>query len=500
MTNIDRKVRTRYAPSPTGFQHVGGIRTAILNYFIARSFDGEFILRIEDTDASRFVPGTEQFIIDTLDWLKIQYKEGPDIGGQFAPYRQSERKDIYQKYAWQLVEEGKAYYAFDTPEKLDDKREQEKAQGKAFSYNYINRNYFSNSLTLSANETQTRIRNGQPFVIRIKLPENTLIRFNDLIRGEIEVHTSELEDRVLLKSDGWPTYHLAHVVDDRLMDITHVIRGEEWLPSAPVHYYLYNALGWQDHRPYFAHLPLVLNPDGQGKLSKRKFRDATTPIFPVSWISDDGSVVKGMREEGFLPEAMLNILVLLGWHSNEQKEIYTRAELEKLVSVSGIRKSGARFDYEKAKWINKQFLSVSDTAFLVRCYTAITRISGLNEKALYDTIELIKSRISVLREIDDYAYLFGNDIKPDVEFALEEKEILEQFLYRLQTLDQWTSINLQKELAEVIVGEKKNIKMVYMVIRKALSGRPSGLDIIIILAILGQQTVLERLNYAIIRK
>lgn len=345
----NHEIRTRYAPSPTGYQHIGGIRTAIFNYLLACKYEGQFIIRIEDTDKKRFVEGTEQYIIDTLKWLEIPYSEGPDIGGKYAPYRQSERTLIYQEYAKKLIDSGNAYYAFDSMDNLEYSRNKAELIGGALSYNYLHRHKFSNSFSLSTDEVIRKISNGEPYVIRLKIPENTLIEFNDLIRGEIQVHTSELEDRILIKSDGIPTYHLAHIVDDITMKISHVIRGEEWLPSAPAHHYLYEVLGMQNNKPCYAHLPLVLNPDGDGKLSKRKLKDANIPIFPKNWINNEGILVKGMYEEGFLPDAVINILVLLGWHPRNNQEIFSRQDLIEIFDVTDIQKSGAKFDYAKAK-------------------------------------------------------------------------------------------------------------------------------------------------------
>lgn len=497
MGKQNRKVRMRYAPSPTGFQHVGGIRTAILNYLVARSMGGELLLRIEDTDMKRFVAGTEQYILDTLLWLGITYTEGPDIGGPYGPYQQSRRKDIYRKYALQLVAEGKAYYAFDTPEVLDQRRQEMEAKGQAFMYNCRNRNSFDNSLFLTAAETIARLRSNQHAVIRLKMPDNINIKFYDLIRGDISVNTSELEDRVLLKSDGWPTYHLAHVVDDRLMEITHVLRGEEWLPSAPVHYYLYDALGWGDYRPDFAHLPLVLNPDGKGKLSKRKFMDARTTIFPISWTSEDGLKVKGMREEGFLPEAMINILVLLGWHASGEQEIYLRQELESLVTIHGIQKSGARFDYEKAKWINKKFIEMASVDDLTAAYLAISDGAAINLESLRRSLPFLKGRIFLLREIDDYDYLYSSNFQITC-FTAEPNDIdiLQEVISALRRLGCWEFDALRQALESPDTADPKSKEALthrYRLVRTVLSGKSGGLDVATILSILGREISLYRL-------
>ncbi len=355
----NKKVRVRYAPSPTGPLHMGGVRTALYNYLFARKHGGDFVLRIEDTDQGRFVPGAEKYIIESLKWCGICPGEGIGFGeGPYAPYRQSERKPFYRQYADQLVRSGHAYYAFDTPEELEAMRKRmEAAKVTAPAYNAVTREHMKNALTLSEDEINRRISGGEHYVIRIKIPRNEEIRLHDIIRGWVVVHSSSLDDKVLFKSDGMPTYHLANVVDDYLMKISHVIRGEEWLPSAPLHVLLYRYLGWEDVMPQFAHLPLVLRPDGNGKLSKRDGDRLGFPVFPLEWQDPfTKEVSSGYRERGYIPEGFMNMLALLGWHPSGNNEIFSMDELVREFSLDRVSKAGAKFDPEKAKWFNQQYL------------------------------------------------------------------------------------------------------------------------------------------------
>ena len=357
-----KSVRVRFAPSPTGPLHIGGVRTALYNYLFAKRNNGTFILRIEDTDQLRYVPGAEEYIIESLKWCGIRYDEGPGIGGDYGPYRQSERQNLYRDFANQLIDNGYAYYAFDTPQELEEMRERLKAEkSDSQQYDVKTRGGMTNSLTLSQDETQHRISSGEPYVIRIKIPENEIIVVNDLIRGKVEVRSELLDDKVLFKSDGMPTYHLANIVDDHLMDISHVIRGEEWLPSAPLHVFLYRCFKWE--APQFAHLPLLLKPDGNGKLSKRDGDRLGFPVFPLKWedpISRD--VSSGYRESGYFPEAFINMLALLGWNPGTEQEIFSLEELTKEFSLERVGKSGSKFDPDKAKWFNHKYLvEISNT-------------------------------------------------------------------------------------------------------------------------------------------
>ncbi|MFN7329486.1 MAG: glutamate--tRNA ligase, partial [Bacteroidota bacterium] len=353
-----KPVRVRFAPSPTGALHIGGVRTALYNYLLARKHGGTMILRIEDTDQTRYVPGAEEYILDSLKWAGIAIDEGVGAGGPHAPYRQSERKEIYKKYALQLVDEGKAYYAFDTEEELEAMRTRLKNEASSTQqYGVATRMSMRNSLTLSANEVADKLSQGVPYVIRLRVPADQTIELNDLIRGHVSVHSSQIDDKVLMKSDGMPTYHLANVVDDYLMQISHVIRGEEWLPSAPLHVLLYQSFGWQESMPEFAHLPLLLKPDGNGKLSKRDADQMGFPIFPLNWKDPNTQeLAKGFRESGYLPEALLNFLAFLGWNPGTEQELFNVAQLIEAFTIERIGKAGAKFDIHKAQWFNQQYL------------------------------------------------------------------------------------------------------------------------------------------------
>lgn len=362
-----RRTRVRFAPSPTGPLHMGGVRTALYNYLFAKQNGGDFVIRIEDTDSQRFVPGAEKYIIDSLKWCGIYPDEGVDMEGNivekpslqhpYAPYRQSQRKNIYRDYAEQLIKNGYAYYAFDTPEELANKRAAAEAQKQTFIYNYLTRKELKNSLTISSEETNQLINNSNHWTIRFKTPENRVIKMDDLIRGHIEINSNTLDDKVLWKAaDGLPTYHLANVVDDHLMEITEVIRGEEWLPSLPLHYLLYEAFNWEESRPRFAHLSLLLKPDGKGKLSKRDGDRLGFPVFPLQWKNDAGEISRGYREDGYYPEAFINMLALLGWNPGTEQEIFSLSELIKAFSLERVVKSGAKFNPDKAKWFNEQYL------------------------------------------------------------------------------------------------------------------------------------------------
>ena len=352
----DRPVRVRFAPSPTGPLHIGGVRTALYNYLFAKKHKGTFILRIEDTDQKRFVEGAEEYINQSLEWLGINIDEGVVQGGPLGPYKQSERMDKYVVYAQQLIKDGYAYYAFDTPEELNEMRSKLEASNMSAKYDATSRMSMKNSLTLSEDEVKERLNRGDAYIIRVKLPRNEEIRFHDVIRGWIVFNSSQLDDKVLLKEDGLPTYHLANIVDDHLMEISHVIRGEEWLPSAPLHVMLYRYLGWENTMPKFAHLPLILKPDGKGKLSKRDGDRLGFPVFPIEWTSPEGEVSSGYRESGYLSEAVVNMLSMLGWHPSDNQELFTMEELVEAFELERVSKSGAKFDMDKSKWFNHQFI------------------------------------------------------------------------------------------------------------------------------------------------
>ena len=396
---MSRPVRVRFAPSPTGPLHIGGVRTALYNYLFARKHKGTFILRLEDTDQTRFVPGAEAYIKESLAWLGIEIDEGPDQSGPHAPYRQSERKPMYRKYAEQLIENGLAYYAFDTAEELDEMRKRLEASNMQPAYDAVSRMSMKNSLTLSADEVKERLDRGDNYVIRIKLPRKEEVRFHDIIRGWVVVSTNQMDDKVLLKGDGMPTYHLANVVDDYVMGISHVIRGEEWLPSAPLHVMLYRFLGWEDVMPEFAHLPLLLKPEGNGKLSKRDGDRLGFPVFPLKWTDlETEEVSSGYRESGYFPEAVVNMLALLGWHPSDNREHFTLEELIDVFTLERVSKSGAKFDVQKAYWFNQQYLQRKP---LSEVYESVKHI--IDEKGYDVCQEYVEGVIGMMREKVQFA-------------------------------------------------------------------------------------------------
>jgi glutamyl-tRNA synthetase len=386
---MNTEVRVRFAPSPTGPLHIGGVRTALYNYLFAKHNDGKFILRIEDTDRSRYVEGAETYIKKSLSWLNILPDEGFDGEGPFKPYRQSERQDIYKQYAENLIQNKKAYYAFDTPEELEEMRNRLKSEGAAMpQYNSISRGRMKNSLTLDTTEVQRKIQSGENYVIRLLVPENNEIRFKDMIRGWINISSENIDDKILIKSDGLPTYHLANVVDDHLMRITHVIRGEEWLPSAPLHVLMYHFFGWQESMPEFAHLPLLLKPEGTGKLSKRDGDKHGFPVFPIDWVDPiSGDKSLGFKEKGYLPEATINFLALLGWNPGTEQEIFSLDDLIDTFSIERINKAGAKFDIEKAKWFNQQYIkNIPEIELSSYLYADLTKSGITADKKYIDIV------------------------------------------------------------------------------------------------------------------
>ena len=402
----ERKVRVRFAPSPTGALHIGGVRTALYNYLFAKQNGGDLILRIEDTDSQRFVPGAEAYIIEALTWLGIHFDEGVSFGGNYGPYRQSERREIYKKYVDQLLESGHAYIAFDTPEELDAKRK----EIPNFQYDASTRTQMRNSLTLSAEETQALIESGHKYVVRVKIEPDEDVHVHDIIRGEVVINSSILDDKVLYKSaDQLPTYHLANIVDDHLMEVTHVIRGEEWLPSAPLHVLLYRYFGWADTMPQFAHLSLLLKPEGNGKLSKRDGDRLGFPVFPLEWHDPkSGDVSSGYRESGYLPEAVVNFLALLGWNPGNDQEVMSMEELVKSFNLSHCSKSGAKFDYEKAKWFNHQYIQMKDNKEIASLFMPIVEAHGVHATPEYveKVVGMMKDRVSFIKDLWDVCSFF----------------------------------------------------------------------------------------------
>ncbi len=495
-------VRVRFAPSPTGPLHIGGVRTALYNYLFARKNGGKMLLRIEDTDQNRYVPGAENYILEALQWVGIEIDEGQGIGGPHAPYRQSERKEMYREYAEQLIAKGKAYYAFDTADEIEAMRKRlEEAGADAAQYNAITRLQMSNSLTLSADEVQQRITNGDPYVVRIKIDPKQEIRFNDLIRGWVAVHASTLDDKVLLKSDGMPTYHLANIVDDRLMEITHVIRGEEWLPSAPLHVLMYQYFGWT--APQFAHLPLLLKPEGNGKLSKRDADLGGFPIFPLQWTDPvSGVVARGFREDGYLKEATVNFLAFLGWNPGTEQELFTMAELIEAFSIERIHKAGARFDIAKAKWFNQQYLkgkTDEELADLIKGQAV-----GIPRHTLLKVCHLMKDRVTFPQEIlSETAFLFET---PSVyEEAIVTGKWNADAIKAITTYVEDLKIYEGEFLADTAkavwaaAAERAGIKMgkVMQALRLAVTGAGHGPDLMLTMEILGKDEVVSRLEKAL---
>lgn len=501
------KPRIRFAPSPTGALHIGGIRTALYNYLFARKMEGTFILRIEDTDQARYVPGAEAYIIEALEWCGLLPDEGPGFGGEYGPYRQSERKDIYLEYAEKLVASGNGYYAFDTPEELDAVRQKHLDAGNAtFQYDAKVRLTMNNSLTLPAEEVARRIAAGDHYIIRLKVPEGKTIHIHDIIRGDVSFNTSELDDKVMLKSDGMPTYHLANVVDDHLMKITHVIRGEEWLPSTAHHVLLYQAMGWESTMPQFAHLPLILKPNGQGKLSKRDGLRLGIPVFPLSWkgATPEDSFT-GFRETGFDPKAMLNFLLFLGWNPGTEQEIFTLAEMASLFTLEKVHKAGARFDYEKAKWFNQQYIlhtPVEALADIIRPFLGES-LNGKDEKWLQSFCRLLRERVTFYEDfVTQGNYLF-HEVQAFDEEALSKKwkpENKDKFLMLAQELAKITPFEapaLEARTKEYMAESGLKPGDVFPVLRIALTGAMHGPGVFDIMELLGVEKTIGRLHVTI---
>ncbi|MGQ8337108.1 glutamate--tRNA ligase [Sunxiuqinia sp. A32] len=500
------KVRVRFAPSPTGPLHMGGVRTALFNYLFAKKNGGDFLLRIEDTDQTRYVPGAEDYIIESLKWCGLTPDEGAGIGGEFGPYRQSERKEIYKQFADQLIESGNAYYAFDTPEELDALRAAAEANKEVFSYDMHTRGELKNSLVLSEEEIQRRIAAGEPCIIRFKMPENTDVVEEDLIRGEVKFNTAQLDDKVLYKADGMPTYHLANVVDDHMMKITHVIRGEEWLPSMPLHILLYKALGWGDTKPRFAHLPLILKPTGKGKLSKRDGDKMGFPVFPLQWTDPkSGDVSRGYREDGYFPQAFVNLLALLGWNAGTEQEFFSMDELIDQFSLERVVKSGARFDPEKAKWFNRHYMQEKTDLELAGEFKPLleARNVSISEEKLVRIIAMIKERCEFIHELWDQGQYFFEAPESYDEKTVKKKwkegtsEKLNAILEVFKAVDDWKA-ELVKESFSNFMNEKEwGFGVVMVPIRLALVGSSQGVDLFDICELVGKEETISRIEKAI---
>lgn len=500
---MSRPVRVRFAPSPTGPLHIGGVRTALFNYLFAKKNNGVFYLRVEDTDQNRFVPGAEQYIFDALDWMGISPSETVGKNEKFGPYRQSERKHLYKKYADQLIATGWAYYAFDTPEALDLHRKQHEEQGKTFIYNWHNREKLDTSLVMSAEETSKRIASGEDFVIRFKTPVNEVLELKDIIRGDIKFDTNLLDDKVLFKSDGMPTYHLANIVDDHLMETSHVIRGEEWLPSLPLHFLLYKAFGWE--APEFAHLPLILKPIGNGKLSKRDGDKMGFPVFPLEWKTEEG-ISSGYRETGYFPEAVINFLALLGWNDGTDQELFSLEELVEKFDLNRVHKAGAKFDPEKNKWFNHQYLQKqSDESLGDEFQKIVVEKTGKCDFSFVEMtkiVRLIKERanfVSDFWELADYFFVApaSYDEKASKNWKEETPSLMKQVIEVLESIGDFTSLNIETMVKNWMTTNEIGMGKVMQPLRLSLVGALKGPHLFDIIEMIGKEETVKRILKAI---
>ncbi|MEN8789219.1 MAG: glutamate--tRNA ligase [Flavobacteriaceae bacterium] len=495
---MPEKVRVRFAPSPTGPLHIGGVRTALYNYLFARKHNGSFILRIEDTDQSRFVEGAEEYITEALQWCGIPFDEGPGMETKFGPYRQSERSHLYQKYAKILVDSDKAYYAFDTPEELQKHRSEQEAQGNTFIYNWRNREGLKNSLSLARQEVTELISTGTPYVIRYKMPKHKKIELFDIIRGQIEIDAATLDDKILFKSDGMPTYHLANVVDDHLMEITHVIRGEEWLPSLALHYQLYEAFGWD--KPEFAHLPLILKPTGKGKLSKRDGEKLGFPVFPLSW---EESI--GYREAGYYPEAVVNFLALLGWNPGDEREILSLEELVGLFSLDRVHKAGARFDPDKTKWYNHHYLQQRTEIELVADLKKNTELElhSFSDSYLEKVVGLLKDRADFALDIwTQGRYFFSapenyNEKAAKKHWKDDTADLMSELADIIRPIEDFSTSKLENEVKSWIEQKGVGFGKIMAPLRLALVGDLKGPGLFDIMELIGKQESTARIEMAV---
>ena len=497
---MSRPVRVRFAPSPTGPLHIGGVRTALFNYLFAKKNNGVFYLRIEDTDQNRFVPGAEAYIMEALDWLGIAPSETVGKNEKFGPYRQSERKQLYKQYVDQLVASGNAYYAFDTAESLDFNRKQHEEQGKTFIYNWNNREKLDTSLVISIEETEKRIVAGEDYVIRFKTPVNETLHLYDIIRGDINFDTNLLDDKVLFKSDGMPTYHLANIVDDHLMETSHVIRGEEWLPSMPLHVLLYRAFGWE--APEFAHLPLILKPIGNGKLSKRDGDKMGFPVFPIEWKSEEG-ISSGYRENGFFPEAVINFLALLGWNDGTEQEIFSLEELGEKFDLNRVHKAGAKFDPEKNKWFNHQYLQKQRDESLAESFKKDLSNRSISTKLdLTRIVSLIKERGNFVSEFWEMSNFFfeaptAYDEKAAKNWKEDTPDLMQQLITVLATIEDFTSVNIETIVKDWMTQNEIGMGKVMQPFRLSLVGALKGPHLFDIVELIGKEATIKRLEKAI---
>jgi len=496
------QVRVRFAPSPTGPLHIGGVRTALYNFLFASKRNGVFILRIEDTDQGRFVEGAEEYIMESLKWCGIVVDEGINEGGKYGPYRQSDRKAIYRQYADMLIEKGDAYYAFDTQEQLESLRAEAEKSGNTFIYNAAVREKLQNSLSMAKSEWKEKLANGDPFVIRYRMPAGEELCFNDMIRGDIVVNTNTLDDKVLFKSDGMPTYHLANIVDDHLMEISHVIRGEEWLPSLPLHFLLYRSFGWE--KPLFAHLPLLLKPDGKGKLSKRDGDKMRFPVFPLFW--PYGETAKGYREEGYYPEAFINMIAFLGWNPGTEQEIFSMNELIKAFSIERVGKSGSRFDPEKAKWFNHIYLQKRTNNQLAMEFREFLRAEGYQYDIvdLESLVALVKERVSFVKDIwEQTDFFFKAPVSYDKEVVAKRWKddspgLMTELKSVLDGISEFSASNTETVVKAWIESKGYNTGSVMNAFRLAVVGASRGPHMYDIISWIGKEETLKRLDKAVL--
>jgi len=502
---MNEKIRLRFAPSPTGPLHIGGVRTALYNYLFVKKMGGTLILRIEDTDQGRYVPGAESYIIESLKWLGIEFDEGPGIGGDFGPYRQSERKSLYGEYAQYLLDNGHAYYAFDTAEELTAIRKEYEVRKETFRYDGVTRQQLKNSLTLSAEEVKDILESGAPYTIRLKVPRDEEVLINDIVRGEVIFQSNELDDKIMLKGDGMPTYHLANIVDDHLMKISHVVRGEEWLPSTAHHILLYRFLGWEDTMPHFAHLPLILRPNGKGKLSKRDGAKFGIPVFPISWEDKNPEdSFEGFREFGFMPEAVLNFLAFLGWNPGTEQEIFSLSELAETFTLDRISKAGARFDFEKASWFNQQYLIQTDNSELGQLLKPFAKEKGyeVSDQYLTTVAGMMKERVNALPEIVETGYYFFEPIREYEEKMIrkkwnpDRKTALLALNQQLENLPDYQAEKLETSTKEYLEANGLGFGDVFPFYRIALSGTTKGPALFEMMEALGIAEVKKRLLLA----
>ena len=497
-----QKVRVRFAPSPTGPLHIGGVRTALFNYLFAKKHGGDFILRIEDTDQGRYVPGAEQYIVEAMNWLGVDFDESPTKPASVGPYRQSERKEIYKQYADTLIESGHAYYAFDTPQALDKERKACEENSKTFIYNWHNRETLDNSLSLCLEETKEKLEAGTPFVIRFKTPQDEILHLEDVVRGTVKIDTNVLDDKVLFKSDGMPTYHLANIVDDHLMKISHVIRGEEWLPSLALHVLLYKGLGWE--APIFAHLPLIMKPTGKGKLSKRDGDKMGFPVFPLQWKTPDGELFSGYREDGYLPKGVLNMLAFLGWNPGTEQELFTLEQLIADFSLERVNKAGAKFDPDKTTWFQQQYLrSQTDEELAKELKEKIPALTETNE-ALIQICGLMKERATFIQDVyTDGHYLFERPTEFDSEsikkrWKSETSNLIHAWKETLNQLSDFDAITIENAFKTFLEQKEVGVGAVLLPFRLSVTGVGAGPGMFDIAAFLGKAEIVERMETALL--